>query len=214
MKTVNPEAGKTILHIDELESTISSALETYSNVHRGSGLHSIVSTALYERVREIVLETLGLSKIENTVIFCTPFQPGGGSTRYVMPDRVVWASAPEKFEAGTPAIINIIAFTKALLMIKQYGTGIFKNGNEINPANTDDFTKDNRAEVTRILFNDYLQEYSGKPLMDKLNNELIGKRKTVSTMFGEVPFINLDNAASTPTFKPVLDVFFKTWRQP
>ncbi len=258
MKTVNPEAGKTISHIDELESTIYSALEIYSNVHRGSGHHSMVSTALYERAREIVLETLGLSKFKYTVIFCTParadilinklaarsykclssqeiglpigvralalkngklpkgtpFQSGGGSTRYVMPARVVWASAPDKFEAGTPAIINIIAFAKALLMIKQYGTGIFKNGNEINPADTNDFTKDNLTEVTRFLFNDNLQEYSGKPLMEKLNIELIGKGKTVSTMFGEVPFINLDNAASTPTFKPVLDAFFKTWRQP
>ncbi len=32
-------------------------------------------------------------------------------------------------------------------------------------------------------------------------------------MGGEVPFINLDNAASTPTFAPVWDAVRRTWRQ-
>jgi selenocysteine lyase/cysteine desulfurase len=46
----------------ELERGVQSALETYSNVHRGSGHYSMVSTHLYEQARNIVLEYLGLSK--------------------------------------------------------------------------------------------------------------------------------------------------------
>jgi len=49
----------------ELERSIQAALETYSNVHRGSGHNSLVSTLLYEQAREFVLEYLGLSKDES-----------------------------------------------------------------------------------------------------------------------------------------------------
>lgn len=42
----------------KLEKGIYAALETYSNVHRGSGHNSLVSTHLYEQAREIVLEYL------------------------------------------------------------------------------------------------------------------------------------------------------------
>jgi selenocysteine lyase/cysteine desulfurase len=55
----------------ELERGIYDALETYSNVHRGSGYNSMVSTHLYEKARGIVLEYMGLNK-SYTVIFCTP----------------------------------------------------------------------------------------------------------------------------------------------
>src|SRR5512132_3051689 len=56
----------------ELERGVHTALETYSNVHRGSGHNSLVSTHLYEQAREIVLEYLGLDKHKYAVIFCTP----------------------------------------------------------------------------------------------------------------------------------------------
>ena len=46
----------------ELERGVHAALETYSNVHRGSGHNSMVSTHLYEQARDIVLEYLGLNK--------------------------------------------------------------------------------------------------------------------------------------------------------
>lgn len=46
----------------ELELGVHAALETYSNVHRGSGHNSMVSTHLYEQARNIVLEYLGLDK--------------------------------------------------------------------------------------------------------------------------------------------------------
>jgi selenocysteine lyase/cysteine desulfurase len=39
----------------ELERGVYSALETYSNVHRGSGHNSMVTTHLFEQARAIVL---------------------------------------------------------------------------------------------------------------------------------------------------------------
>ena len=58
--------------VAELEASVALAIETYSNVHRGSGHHSQVSTHLYEQARAIVLEHLGLSADTHVVIFATP----------------------------------------------------------------------------------------------------------------------------------------------
>ncbi len=57
---------------DELESSVYAALETYSNVHRGSGHNSMVSTHLFEQARDIVLEDLALNKDRYVVLFGTP----------------------------------------------------------------------------------------------------------------------------------------------
>ena len=147
---------------DKLEKGIFAALETYSNVHRGSGHFSIVSTHLYEQARNIVLDYLGLNKDKYAAIFCSPararilesklqpltykrissrdiglplgvtvlaverkklprgipFQTGGGTARLISPDWIVWAKSPGKFEAGTPAIINVISFARALCLIR------------------------------------------------------------------------------------------------
>jgi selenocysteine lyase/cysteine desulfurase len=147
----------------DLETGVFAALETYSNVHRGSGHFSVVSTSLYDRARAIVLEYLGLNKDTHVVIFCTqaranaikkqllpenykcisskdmglalgvtglaaakkalpggtPFQTGGGTARLLSPDWIVWAKSPDKFEAGTPPIIKVIAFARALLLCKR-----------------------------------------------------------------------------------------------
>jgi cystathionine beta-lyase/cystathionine gamma-synthase len=54
------------------QKSIYAALETYSNVHRGSGHNSLVTTHLYEEARDIVLEHLSLDKSRFTVVFCTP----------------------------------------------------------------------------------------------------------------------------------------------
>ena len=54
-----------------LERAVQLALNTYANVHRGSGHNSMVSTHLYEKARVIVLEYLALNKNKYVVIFCT-----------------------------------------------------------------------------------------------------------------------------------------------
>ena len=232
--------------IAALERGVYAALETYSNVHRGNGHHSMVSTWLYEQAREIVVEYLGLKKGEYIVIFCTPrraaslisqlepgsyrllsdidiglslgvralvvrqkalpkgapLQSGGGTTKLVSKGWVIWAEAPDKFEAGTPAIINVITFARALRMKQLAGKDIF-----LNPATE-------KLTAGEILYHDELEKFSGLRLLDKLRQTRIGLGVPVPTMEGARPFINLDNSASTPTFTPVWNAFRQVWHQP
>ena len=229
----------------ELERGVHVALENYSNVHRGSGHNSMVSTQLFEQARGIVLEHLDLKKDKYVVIFCSPrragllkaqlkpesyklvsskdiglplgviamavrrkalpkgvpFQAGGGTARLVAPGWVVWAKAPDRFEAGTPAIINIIAFAKALRMIRQSGKEAFKG------------TTAEKLSATEILYHDELEKFSGNELLAELRQTLIGRSVLVPTMEGLKPYINLDNGASTPTFTPIWNAVRQTWRQ-
>jgi selenocysteine lyase/cysteine desulfurase len=228
----------------ELEKGIYSALKTYSNVHRGRGHYSMVTTHLYEKAREIVLDYLGLNKSTYTVVFCTPrraailkkqfvpksyysissreiglsigvvglavkkttlpkgvpFQTGGGTAKLIAKDWIIWAKGADKFEAGTPAIINVIAFARALRMLKKYGLNTFKRAFPENKI------------VQELLYEDDLNQYTGHKLLDELRKTLIGHNLQVPTMHGLKPFINLDNSASTPTFKPVWNVFRQTWQ--
>jgi len=230
----------------DLERGIHIALETYSNVHRGSGHNSMVSTYLYEQARDIVLEYLGLDKGKYVVIFCTPgreaalkaqlkpesyqsvsskdiglslgvralavkrkalprgtpFQTGGGTSRLVSPGWVIWADAPDRFEAGTPAIINVIAFARALRIIKHSGNEAFRN------------LIDRKLSAEEILYHDEFDEYSGRKLLDELRQTLIGRNVLVPTREGIKPYVNLDNGASTPTFTPIWNAVCRTWRQP
>jgi selenocysteine lyase/cysteine desulfurase len=229
-----------------LERGVQAALETYSNVHRGSGHNSLVSTHLYEQAREIVLEHLELSKETYTVIFCTPrraealkarlgpgsyqsvssqdvglslgiralaveskalsrgvpFQTGGGTARLVSPGWVVWARAPDKFEAGTPAIVNVIAFARALRLIRHAGPDAFRGA----PAE--------KLAAAEILYHDDLEKCSGREALDGLRQTLIGRGVRVPTAEGDRRYINLDNGASTPTFSPIWNAVCQTWRQP
>lgn len=241
-----PAKDETAEALAELERGVHVALENYSNVHRGSGHNSMVSTQLFEQAREIVLEYLGLKKDKYVVIFCSPrragllkaqlepesyklvssqeiglplgviavairkkalpkgvpFQVGGGTARLVAPGWVVWAKAPDRFEAGTPAIVNIIAFAKALRMIRQSGNEIFRG------------TTAEKLTATEILYRDELEKYSGNELLAKLRQTLIGRGVLVPTMEGSKPYINLDNGASTPTFTPIWNAVRQAWRQP
>ncbi|MFW9831642.1 MAG: aminotransferase class V-fold PLP-dependent enzyme [Candidatus Thorarchaeota archaeon] len=221
--------------LDELEHSIYTALTTYSNVHRGTGHFSMVTTALYEHAREIVLEFLNLDKDRYQVIFCNPrkakflkahfkdqklhiissdevglplgmravailskalpkaaiFDTGGGAVKMVYPRAVVWADAPNRFEAGTPNVINAIALAKALQLIKKYGSDVFKD----RPPNL--------LRPTEILNRDEFTEHEGKELLDRLRQTLVGRDIRVPTLNGPKPYINLDNGASTPTFMPI-----------
>ncbi len=230
---------------DLLRNSISTALETYSNVHRGSGHFSMVTTYLFDKAREIILNYLGLNKRKYVLIFCTParlneftkkldsasykmisskdlglpfgiralaikrsslpggvpFQTGGGSARLIANDWVVWESAPERFELGTPVIINIIAFAKALKLIGEYGKDIFQN------------TEKENHTIGEILYADDLDSFNGRDLLNKLSLNIIRRGKSVPTTGGEKPFVNFDYAASTPTFKPVWKAVQQSWKQ-
>jgi selenocysteine lyase/cysteine desulfurase len=231
---------------DQLEQGVHAALETYSNVHRGSGHHSMVSTHLFEQARAIVLDHLGLSKRQHVVIFGTPgtadrlaaqlrpgryktassrdvglplgvralaverkalprsvpFLTGGGTARLVAPDWAVWTPAPGRFEAGTPAIVNVIAFAKALLLTRRLGERAFEDATE------------GELTATEILHHDALDQYTGRELLNELRQTLIGRGVRVPTADGDRPYVNLDNGASTPTFEPIWTAVRQTWRQP
>lgn len=230
----------------ELEQSVYTALETYSNVHRGSGYNSQVTTQLYEQARDVVLDYLGLSKDRYTIVFTTPrraellkaqlkpknyhclssediglplgvralaidrsalpggipFQTGGGTARLVSPGWVIWARTPDKFEAGTPAIINVIAFARALQLMQQFGQSAFQ------AVSADLQTPD------EILRHDELEQFTGQALLNELRQTLIGRGARVPTIDGDRPYINLDNGASTPTFTPIWNAVRQTWRQP
>lgn len=229
-----------------LEKSIFTALETYANVHRGSGQKSVITTFLYEEARNIVLEYFGLNKKRYEVIFCSsrqataierktgnskchkisgceiglpvgvtalavkkrylprgiPGQQGGGTTVLVAPDWVVWADAPDRFEAGTPAIINVITLARALRLITEYGKDIFKT-----PAG-------NHATISEILYNDDFTDLQGKLLLEALRKTMIGRNIIVPVTSGTKNFINLDNAASTPSFLPVWNAVRLVLHQP
>jgi selenocysteine lyase/cysteine desulfurase len=231
---------------DELERGVHAALETYSNVHRGSGHNSIVSTHLFEQARGIVLEHLGLKKGKWLVVFCTPrraealksqlapgschvlssadialplgvralavergalprgipVETGGGTARLVSPGWVIWAKAPDRLEAGTPAIVNVIAFARALRLGRSFDAGALED-----PAGP-------RSTASEILRRDELEQCSGRELLAQLRRTLIGRDVSVPTAEGPMRLVNLDNGASTRTFAPIWDAVRKAWRQP
>ena len=229
----------------ELEAGVLRALETYSNVHRGTGYNSLVTTRLYERAREVILDALGLEKGRFTVVFCTPerastlearlkpgtslalssrdiglplgivalavkntafpagvpFQTGGGTTKIVSRRSVVWEDAPDRFEAGTPAIINAIALALAVQIIRRRGTGVFKLRDSSNfPA-------------ARVPARDWFEGWSGRKLLSRLRSSVIGRGRDVPAANGSQPFVCLDNSASTPALWPVWQTVSQAWRQ-
>ena len=147
----------------KLEEAAYLALQMYSNVHRGAGHNSLVSTRLFDQSRDVVLDYLGLPGRDFEVIFANPqrakvlknligtddyrvitsreiglplgvcalairkeklpkgipYETGGGTVRVVSEDHVLWAGPPDRYEAGTPAILNIIIFARALQLHKQ-----------------------------------------------------------------------------------------------
>lgn len=224
---------------------IKTSLETYANVHRGSGFKSQVTTHLYEKAREIVLSYLHLSPSKYVVIFCSKYRAekisgylkagdfkiitsaefglqlgvyalavkrkalphniqfiaGGGTTRLYSKNWVIPDSYPEFYEAGTPAIINCIAFACALKMIEKSGDKIFRLQNETTLSATELFLR-NGGSLT------------GEDLLDQLRENMVGKNTMVPVIDEFKPFVNLDNSASTPAFEEAWQAYSKTLFQP
>jgi selenocysteine lyase/cysteine desulfurase len=131
-----------------------------------------------------------------------PIESGGGTTRLISRDWVLWAGIPDRFEAGTPAIINVIAFARALQLLKKEGlTSTHDEDDKSSPENG-------------MPDADPLAGLSGKALLAQLRQALIGRDTEVPTVKGKRRFVNLDNAASTPTFEPVWNTFKSTLFQP
>lgn len=229
----------------ELEDAISKALLTYSNVHRGNGHFSKVTTHLYEKAREVVLNYLKLDKQDHTLLFLTPARAaalkmqlnegawqsigiketglalgieaiavskkvlfrikrsdtGGGTTRLTSRNWVIWADAPDRYEAGTPAVINAIALAKALQLNEKYGKDVFRGKHN------------DELSCFEVLHHDDLENLAGKELLNILRHDIIGKGVQVPVSSGTKTFINLDSSASTPAFRQVWDTYKKALRQ-
>ncbi|MHA2179850.1 MAG: aminotransferase class V-fold PLP-dependent enzyme [Promethearchaeota archaeon] len=228
-----------------LKDSVYKVLETYSNVHRGTGHNSMITTNLFDQAREIILEHLQLNKRKYVVVFCSPrrlnifrkqlqlneyqvissedfnlplgiralaakkkslrkcpsFYTGGGMIKHVTSNNVVWADIPERFESGTPSIINIITLAIAIKSLEKYGESLST------------FGEDEAVSIDEIFYQDKYKEYSGKKLLHKMKELLIGYNYLVPTEQGFQNFINLDNAASTPTFLPIWDTYIKVLGQ-
>lgn len=228
-----------------LEKSARLALEMYSNVHRGAGHNSLVSTRLFDQSREIVLDYLGLDENEYVAVFCNPqraevmrsqvgkgnyreitsrevglplgvsalairkdslpkgipYETGGGTVRVVSESHVLWAGAPDRFEAGTPAILNVIAFARGLQLLK---------------GNKDAFrAKKGDPEKLADLMNAPVADgMKGKELLAWLKPGLVGRSVQVPTEAGLLPYTNLDNGASTPGFEPIWDCFQQSLHVP
>ncbi len=57
-----------------LETAVYLALKTYSNVHRGTGHNSMVTTELFEKARKIILNYLRLNEKKYVIVFCSPLR--------------------------------------------------------------------------------------------------------------------------------------------
>ncbi len=131
-----------------------------------------------------------------------PHQSGGGTVKMVSSRSVVWEDAPQRFEAGTPSIINSIVFASLLSHIKA--------GQKVLPKPS----MNSCGLEEHLLYKDKFMQYSGRALLRILQRELIGKNTKIPVQDGTMGFVNLDNAASTPTFTPVYDAVCRALHQP
>ena len=131
-----------------------------------------------------------------------PFQTGGGTARIVSRRSVVWDGAPDRFEAGTPPVINAVAFARALELARSYGIHTFQPG----PREA--------SSPSQILHADDLLEFSGRELLGRLRRTTMGRGRPVPTAGGFLPYLHADNAASTPTFQAVWNAVRQAWRLP
>jgi selenocysteine lyase/cysteine desulfurase len=227
----------------ELEAGVLRALETYSNVHRGTGYNSLVTTRLYEHAREVILDALGLERSRFTVVFCTPerafslkarlepgaslsvssrelglplgivalavkiaalpkgapCQTGGGTAKIVSRRSVVWEDAPDRFEAGTPAVINSIALALAVQIARRRGAAVFN-------------VRDGAAlPAKRIPGRGGFEGLSGRRLLSRLRSSVIGRDRKVPAAGVPETYVQLDNGASTPALWPVWEEASRAW---
>ncbi|HNY02036.1 MAG TPA: aminotransferase class V-fold PLP-dependent enzyme [Bacteroidales bacterium] len=154
--------------------------------------------------REIGLR-LGVTAVaarKNALPRGVPFETGGGTARLTGDGWVVWDAVPSRFEAGTPAILNVIAFARALQLLRKTGQSSFA------PDTGKTMTADD------ILYRDNLENNTGADLLRALQEDAAGRTVRVPTRYGERPYIHLDNSASTPAFEPVVAAFFNALHQP
>jgi selenocysteine lyase/cysteine desulfurase len=129
-----------------------------------------------------------------------PVWPGGGTALLFSPGWVIWVDAPDRYEAGTPPVVNIIAFVRALQMIRKEGEGLFHSVTSDGVSPDAGFSGFGTSVPP------------GFAGLDPLRTMLLGRNIQVPTFAGEKRFVNLDNSASTPALKPVMETFLQALR--
>lgn len=211
------------------------ALQVYSNVHRGTGQFSLASTVLYERARAEVLRYANVSARQYEAVFLNPSRmamleeafsdqivfrvqstdfglqmgigalvfrkgrlrrmkpqdTGGGMVKLVHEDFVVFADGAERFETGTPPIMNAILLGIALQMIRESG--------DIHLFQREDANHDWQSILKE-------EDFQGDPL-HSFQQSHIGRGVKVPVVAGEKTYVNFDGAASTPSFAPIWQAF-------
>ncbi len=148
--------------------------------HPETRLFSSAELGLPLGVRAIVADRRELSALK-------PLLVGGGAVDLVSPRTVVWSKAAELFEAGTPAVVNIAAFAKALLIAQRAGRRVFLDG------------KARELGGEEILRGGELPGGEGTELLARFRDSLIGRHFPVPAGQGDAAHVNFDNAASTST---------------
>jgi selenocysteine lyase/cysteine desulfurase len=231
---------------DELLQRGFTALETYSNVNRGTGQFSNVTTRLYEHARHQVLLYARLSPRRYEAVFCNqtqrerllcayrqhvvfqidaadiglqlgvgalvfrkhilprlkPVATGGGMVELVNRSFAVFARGADRFEVGTPPIMNAILLGIALQMLRESNDPTLFTSRKSHP------------DPAAILSNKEWPGLSGETLLTALRQTHIGRQVPVPTTAGNKHYINFDGAASTPSFAPVWQTFCEVLRLP
>lgn len=225
--------------VEAIFKTARIVLENYANVHRGSGFNSIVTTNLYDKSRDIVLDFFGLNAKSHQVVYFSKlrfklfeklhpnsivksissneiglnlgivavalkksakisnhlFHTGGGTTKLYSKTWVMWADVPDLLEAGTPAIVNVIVFAKALQLTKKFGNDVFKLS----------ASKHIDGKTSKMLPSK--SDYQSSDGLQYLKSLLIGRDNKIPTRKGLASYVNFDNSASTRTFEPIFEAF-------
>jgi len=127
-----------------------------------------------------------------------PPTSGGGTARMISTKWVIWNRAPARFEAGTPSVINVIAFARCLQLAGKYGKALFTDHME------------QKVNVKELLYKDQLDGLDGEEALKRFRSTRIGLDLQVPTVRGPQNYINFDSSASTPSFGPVWDTYRST----
>mgnify|MGYP001553170829 CR=1 FL=1 len=120
-----------------------------------------------------------------------PQDTGGGMVKLVHEKFAIFNEGAERFETGTPPIMNAILLGIALQMIRESG-------------NPDLFKQKNPDLVWQDILS--VEDMGSDPLKT-FQQMHIGRGVSVPVVGGKKTYVNFDGAASTPTFEPIWQAF-------
>jgi selenocysteine lyase/cysteine desulfurase len=120
-----------------------------------------------------------------------PQDTGGGMVKLVHEKFEIYADGAERFETGTPPILNAILLGIALQMIRQSG-------------DKDLFQKKTADGDWQSILSPGSEKGTS---LTSFQQSHIGRGVMVPVVNGMKPYVNFDGAASTPSFGPIWQVF-------